>query len=196
MNNDNLSTSEKILTAATNLIAENGFKETTTKDIAALAGVSEMTLFRHFGSKRSILIEAMRNHSFEYPIENEIKAQLTWDLETDLLLIAKMQYQFNLNNEKALLIKFKERQNLIDFHIDIKESPTKLKEFLYDYFNKMYAQGKIIQTNNENLAIYFMSYNFGIFCDKLLSRNEGITTISKEDELCYGVKIFARGLRP
>ena len=38
---EKLSTKERILTAATNLIADNGYKETTTKDIALAAGVHE-----------------------------------------------------------------------------------------------------------------------------------------------------------
>ena len=35
-------TKERILEAATTLIADNGYKETTTKDIAAAAGVSDI----------------------------------------------------------------------------------------------------------------------------------------------------------
>lgn len=51
---------EKILKAATELYAETGFRGTTTRQIALLAGVNEVTLFRHFGSKTALLHEAIR----------------------------------------------------------------------------------------------------------------------------------------
>ncbi|HEV8196868.1 MAG TPA: helix-turn-helix domain-containing protein [Gemmatimonadales bacterium] len=51
---------QKILDAATELYAETGFRGTTTRQIAQLAGVNEVTLFRHFGSKTALLHEAIR----------------------------------------------------------------------------------------------------------------------------------------
>ena len=42
---------EQILQTAVSLFAQKGFKGTTTKEIAAAAGVSEAMVFRHFASK-------------------------------------------------------------------------------------------------------------------------------------------------
>jgi len=195
MQTENLSTQEKILQAATELIADKGFKETTTKDIAASAGVSEMSVFRHFGSKKAILAAIMKQYSFEYPIENGLREQLKWELEHDLLLLAEMQYHFNLRNEKAILIRFKESKNLLAFNIDVKKDPSLLKAFLLWYFDEMYARGKIFKADNEKLAIYFMSFNFGLFCDKMMAVYGPISTISKEEEIIFGAKCFARGIQ-
>jgi AcrR family transcriptional regulator len=43
-----------MLAAADALFAANGYRATTTKEIAARAGVAEPTLFRNFGSKASL----------------------------------------------------------------------------------------------------------------------------------------------
>jgi AcrR family transcriptional regulator len=51
---------DKILQAATELYAETGFRGATTRQIAQKAGVNEVTLFRHFGSKTALLHEAIR----------------------------------------------------------------------------------------------------------------------------------------
>jgi len=48
-------TNERILAAATELIAERGYAGTTTRAIAERAGVNEVTLFRKFKNKRGIL---------------------------------------------------------------------------------------------------------------------------------------------
>ena len=50
---------EKIIEAATRLYCEAGFRGTTTRRIATEAGVNEVTVFRHFGSKETLLREAV-----------------------------------------------------------------------------------------------------------------------------------------
>lgn len=49
-------TSVAILNAAAELFAERGYKGTTTRAIAELAGVNEVTLFRQFKNKQGILL--------------------------------------------------------------------------------------------------------------------------------------------
>ncbi len=50
-------TRTRILKAAQQLFARQGFDGTTTRDLAQAAGVAEGTLFRHFMNKKAILIE-------------------------------------------------------------------------------------------------------------------------------------------
>lgn len=49
-------TQQVILGAAKKLFITNGYKGTTTVQIAKEAGISEMTLFRHFTSKEEIFL--------------------------------------------------------------------------------------------------------------------------------------------
>ncbi len=55
--NTETDTRTKILQAALQLFARQGYDGTTTKDLAKLAGVAEGTVFRHFENKKAILIE-------------------------------------------------------------------------------------------------------------------------------------------
>ncbi len=66
-------TKDHILGAAARLYGEHGFRGTTTRRIAQEAGVNEVTLFRLFGSKTALLLEALRIHSAE-PIRAELPA--------------------------------------------------------------------------------------------------------------------------
>ncbi len=47
---------QRLVTAALKLFTERGVAETTTRQIADLAQVNEVTLFRHFGSKHGLLL--------------------------------------------------------------------------------------------------------------------------------------------
>src|SRR3954471_1096879 len=47
----------RMIRAAMELFAERGFEATTAGDIAARAGVTERTFFRHFTDKREVLFD-------------------------------------------------------------------------------------------------------------------------------------------
>ncbi|HEY9753100.1 MAG TPA: TetR/AcrR family transcriptional regulator [Coleofasciculaceae cyanobacterium] len=49
-------TRQRLIHAAIKLFADRGVRDTTTKQIAELAGVNEVTLFRNFGSKHGLLL--------------------------------------------------------------------------------------------------------------------------------------------
>ncbi|WP_198950846.1 TetR/AcrR family transcriptional regulator [Kineosporia sp. A_224] len=50
-------TRERLLAAALDLFSRNGYDGTTVAQVAAAAGVTEMTFYRHFGSKEALLLE-------------------------------------------------------------------------------------------------------------------------------------------
>lgn len=50
---------DRILAAAARIYEEVGFRGCTTRKVATEAGVNEITLFRHFGSKNALLCEAI-----------------------------------------------------------------------------------------------------------------------------------------
>jgi len=52
---------EKLLEVAARVYAESGYRGTTTRRIAQEAGLNEVTLFRHFGSKDALLREAIEH---------------------------------------------------------------------------------------------------------------------------------------
>ncbi|MBA3969301.1 MAG: TetR/AcrR family transcriptional regulator [Gemmatimonadetes bacterium] len=54
-----MNTHEAILEAAVRVFAEVGSRGATTRRIAEEAGVNEVTLFRHFGSKETMLTEPL-----------------------------------------------------------------------------------------------------------------------------------------
>lgn len=50
---------EKIIAAAMTAYAESGFQGATTRRVAEIAGVNEVTIFRNFGSKAALMDEAL-----------------------------------------------------------------------------------------------------------------------------------------
>jgi AcrR family transcriptional regulator len=54
-----MSVRDQLLESAARLYAEAGYRGATTRRIAMQAGVNEITLFRHFGSKDALIREAI-----------------------------------------------------------------------------------------------------------------------------------------
>ena len=63
---------KQILSSAIKVFVENGYNGSTTAEIAKAANVSEVTLFRHFESKRDIFIG-----SIEPIVFNTLKESIT-----------------------------------------------------------------------------------------------------------------------
>ena len=52
---------ERLLRAARTLFAAHGYHRTSTQQIAALAGVNQVTVFRLFGNKRALFLKVLRD---------------------------------------------------------------------------------------------------------------------------------------
>jgi AcrR family transcriptional regulator len=92
-------TREKILAAAARVFAEEGLAGSTTRAIAKSAGVNEVTLFRHFGTKDR-LIAAVIGQNFAD--KEEASSSHSSDLEADLFDFA-IRYEGRLTENLPLI---------------------------------------------------------------------------------------------
>jgi AcrR family transcriptional regulator len=87
-----------IVMAAVPLFARNGFAGTTTRELAAAAGVSEALLFRHFPSKQSLYREILALGCEGDPALEEL-ATLPASTETAIRIVRFMVRRFVLGSE-------------------------------------------------------------------------------------------------
>ncbi|MBD0384224.1 TetR/AcrR family transcriptional regulator [Paenibacillus sedimenti] len=191
---DTLNNRDKLLLAAIDLMAEKGYKGVSTKEIAAAAGVSEMTLFRNFGSKLNLLEAAVDRYHYSGEMQMIFNEKIVWDLRTDLLLIGQAYHEIMNRNRKMILIVLKDHE-LSGLRDKSQKHPRQLQEMLTNYFKTMQQQSKLIPTNAEAQAITFMWMNYGAFMSKLLS-GESITSVTMQEFMESSIELFARALTP
>lgn len=91
---------DQLLDAAARVYAEAGYRGATTRRIAREAGVNEITLFRHFGSKETLLNEAIARAGAE--IERVGLPDDPRDPERELTAWARA-YLAHLGDRRALI---------------------------------------------------------------------------------------------
>lgn len=75
MSDQIISTRQRLINAARSLFAAQGVTETTTKQVAELAKVNEVTLFRHFGNKHGLLLAVISESPVFQELDESLKIQ-------------------------------------------------------------------------------------------------------------------------
>ncbi|GGD60837.1 TetR/AcrR family transcriptional regulator [Paenibacillus nasutitermitis] len=192
----NPTTGEKILLATINLMAEKGYDSTTTKEIALSAGVNEVTLFRHFGTKEKLLEAAFNRFHYGNEMTKLFYEGLKGNLHEDLLTLSRTYHNIMNRNKKLLSISLKGSSTLPDAVLqEASSNPEQLKNLLTEYLTTMSSQGKVVTSNPEIQALSFMWMNFGAFISSL-NRKEAVSEETLNEFIEESVRLFAKALSP
>jgi AcrR family transcriptional regulator len=191
-----LSTKEKIVDAAFGLFSQKGYLGTTTKKIALHAGVSEVTLFRHFGSKESIFEEVIQSKSFLPDLKNLIPKLENLSLKDTLLEIATENIKKLIMKKGAIKIFFSE----VDRYPErVKESHNNMCNALDNtLITFLKSKKELSNFSEEDLIIITKTIwylIFGYFLDTVIIKNDDINLSNfrkmfskKIDFLINGIK--------
>jgi len=190
-----LSTSDQILAAAMGLFAEKGFVAVTTKEIAAKAQISEVTLFRYFETKRMLYIKVFEKYVIQSGAEDALNQELIGDLRTDLVHISSSIQNTIKRNIRLIKINIKDNREIFEFadeKIFSKQYPLAIKEKLCAYFADMKKKGKVIG-EPDILAMNFVLVNFSLAL-QLIHSNEKVNDDYIDQCSESLINIFIRGI--
>jgi len=187
-------TRQRLLEATLKLISEKGYLGSTTREIALEAGVTELTLFRHFGTKEKLFEELLNNHTF-LPQLRELLPELNkLNYEEGLRLIAT-----------SFLLSLKERKSMVKImYSEVTIYPDKVKalynKFVKDlmttlasYFKSMQKKGVLRMVQPEMAARVFLGMLFAYFRAEEIMRPGGMKKNTTEKQIREMIDIFARG---
>lgn len=136
-------TRNNILVAARELFEKKGFAATTTREIAAQAGVSEVTLFRHFSTKRALFDQTLHSCLHPYTVEEYLKSGVTYDLERDLKHIAFEMRENSRKNGSILRMIMRDKFRNTVPEMKMKKNEHHMRTSLLAYFNAMKSAGTL-----------------------------------------------------
>jgi AcrR family transcriptional regulator len=136
----------RILAAAREIFEVNGTRGTTTREVAIRAGVNEATLFRHFGSKASLLA-AMREDACGVEMFRSVLAGLSGDdIARDLRTLAESTIVHMSSRRRLMLISMAEDAVYeTDDDPDGPEwrGPKQILSLLTEYFEARISEGRL-----------------------------------------------------
>lgn len=186
----------RILQAAKKLFARQGYDGTTTRELAQEAGVAEGTIFRHFESKKAILIEVATQGWIEILTDLLTELSEMGSYKAIAQVMRRRMINFHQNAD-LLRVCFMEAQ----FHPELRERIqseviTKMTDVAEAFFQTAMDQGIYRRTNPRIVAQVFL----GMFTIAGFSRD----TIMPADaspqamlEMAEGIAdIFLNGVLP
>lgn len=151
---------ERILEAATSTFQSLGYARTTTQLIAQNASVAEVTLFRHFGDKQKLFQAAVQQIGGG-PDLSRVEAQLTYDLETDLMFISRHILRFFIAQQDAIRMLMFETIHFPEMKPALAQNPRDMITLLDRYFQEQIDAGQMQAVDPHVLAQTFISMVFG-----------------------------------
>jgi AcrR family transcriptional regulator len=189
-------TRARILKAATQVFAQAGVQGATTREIARIAGVNEVTLFRHFASKEQLLgavIEqalVLQAEALSHPEE------WTQELYLDLPHYAQL-YSAMLEAQEDLIRTFigEAKRHPEAARRVMQEATKPLREKLVAYLQTGQRRGTVRPDLDPVIAIDMFT---GILLAGMLRRSATLPpqSYSREDYIGSCIDIFVRGISP
>ncbi len=182
----------RITQAASDLFATKGYAGTTTRAIAESAGVNEVTLFRHFGSKENLAREIMKQFG-GMAVAKNIENLLSGNYRADLLMVGRMMLTVMTDRNDAMRMAICEAGHFPEFRDVVAENPRQLRQMLARYFQSLMENKKILPGHPELLAQAFLGMFFsytvleGFLLDSLKP------DVSHDEIITQFVDLFVRG---
>ncbi len=188
-------TKEQLLKATLKLISEKGYLGATTREISQEAGVTELTLFRHFGSKERLFEELLNSYSFLPQLKELLPELDDLPFEQSLELLA-MRYLMALKERKAMI-------RILYSEVTI--YPEKIREVynrfidemratLAAYFERLQKGGMLRKTMSPEMAArVFLWILFSYFRSEEIMRPAGMKKSAVGKHVQEIIDIFMHG---
>ncbi|HVA36800.1 MAG TPA: TetR/AcrR family transcriptional regulator [Candidatus Dormibacteraeota bacterium] len=178
-------TRERILSAARSVYVRNGRHGTTTREIAQLAGVNEVTLFRHFGSKDRLLAEMVNRCCPQGGIAEGCAE--TGDIRVDLNRVGLTLARGIESVEDLIRVHMADKD--LDADSPIFEGPKRTHRDIIGFMQRQ-VDAERISGDPKRLARAFFGM---IFAHVMGKRLWGGQTPTTEADVAYYTDIFLKG---
>ena len=191
-----IKTRDRLLKAAVEIFATEGITGATTREIARLAGVNEITLFRHFQSKEQLLKAVVHYITALQAEALDNQDEWTQDLRLDLLHYGQI-YSDHLEQYEALVRMFigEAKRHPEEALRVTQEALMPLREKLTAYLKNGVKKG--IVRSDLDLAIAIDSFTGMLLSGMLRHHISPISRGYSQGQYLQGcVDLFVNGISP
>jgi len=181
-----------MLEAAARMFAEQGYARATTRALAAEAGVNEVTLFRHFGSKENLFAAVVEEYAAP-GLTAALQPRLTGDYRQDLLTMGRQVLDLLLERRDAVRLMLCEAEHFPEVREVMAQNPRRLRQALAAYLQRQVKQGRVRQLHVEAAAQAFWGMLFAYSISLGLLDEDVEPELEPGELVAQFVDIFVRG---
>ncbi len=193
-------THERILEKALETFAKSGFKGATTRELAAAAGVSEVTLYRHFESKEAIFKEIAKRYTILPVLENIPADIFLKPLNEKLKYITECF--FKIFRERSSVMRVMLAEALINKEqakMMFENIPMKVIDVISKLLEREIAAGKVKKLDSKIIARLFLGllFSYNMFNEMLYGKeyerfDEGVVAETLVEVYLKGIETEAK----
>jgi AcrR family transcriptional regulator len=185
----------RILAAAREIFALKGTRGTTTREVADRAGVNEATVFRHFGTKHSLLHEMIDQYCGSQGAIRGVLANLDGPLHSQLRALGLAGVEAIKGKEDLIRVGIAEQVTDPDGSAMTWRGPNDALVLLSDFMRRRIEAGEL-QGDPEMLARIFMSFWFAYVIGNKIWDDGHAESPEVRDRVVSGcVDLFLNGAR-
>jgi TetR/AcrR family transcriptional regulator len=154
--------SNRILDAAMRVFSKEGYEGATTKKIAEMANVNEVTLFRKFRSKENILKTVISKNQQEAirTLDSILLMEKSMDIQKCLLDLGNSIMEFMSQRMDFIIMLIAEGRKRDEIGLTLHSFLKKILEHLSEYFTEQITKGKMRNIDPDVAAFSYSSYIF------------------------------------
>lgn len=184
----------RILEAGLKAFSDKGFLGATTKEIAAKAGVAELTLFRQFSSKERLFEEVIHEHSFLPALRGLLPEISGMTYRNALARIARDFLDTLIARKDMIQIMHSEMQRYPEkIHQIYHAFIDGIVDALASYFTEMQKKGALKKFDSKAGARAFLGMLFSYFNLQELMMGKRYRSADTDRTIREFVKIFVEG---
>ena len=188
-------TREKLLEATLELISEKGYLGATTREIAALAGVSELTLFRKFGKKEHLFEEMLESFTFLPQLRGLVDEIDEMPVQEGLIIIGSRFLQTLRDRRQLVQIMFSEMSHYPEKVRRIYQMMIyNLAKTLENYLETRKPRGEVRNADMDFASFAFLRVLFMTFAYESIIREREMDDDMIEYTVTELVAIFLNGI--
>ncbi|MGI6587411.1 MAG: TetR/AcrR family transcriptional regulator [Peptococcia bacterium] len=184
----------QILETATRLFVVKGYHETKTKDIAQACGITEPVIYKHFGSKDELFLEAIVN------IAGETFQEISFDREADTEVVLSsfimnrvQKVESNFSLFKRLLIELLENKKIRGYYFN--KFLPRLANPIISYVDLLKEQGHLKdEVPSKVIALALAGVLIMVSMAKYLEEESAFSEISSQELAGQMMMICLHGL--
>ncbi|MFN2291775.1 MAG: TetR/AcrR family transcriptional regulator [Anaerolineae bacterium] len=187
-------TRARLLEAAAQLFAERGYARTTTRDLAAAAGVNEVTLFRHFGSKKNLFAAAVEHYASP-SLDAALEMRPGADYRRNLMVMGRQVLDLLLERRDLMRLMLCEAEHFPEVGEALAQNPRRLRRALASYLQFEMERGEVRQLHPEAAAQAFWGMFFAYSVSLGLLVEQMSPELSTDEVVERFVDIFVLGTK-